>query len=584
MINKFQKDAKYFIVVLFMLFTISIYAQTGVTMTVKYEVAMFEKSTAISKEILRIEKGKSVKAFEKTNGYYRVEYNGITGYIDEIWLQNSTTTQTTSSNTNVNKSVYSQNKDEIQYTPASPKPSFEDMLKGVRTAVYFSTPKINGYISYLKEMGFETVVNLEKAEDVLNYRLKKDIVLVLPNGVDGDNYEIVFNYPSLNYEWHLSSRFTSNDYSKYRYDFDDITYEIFRRAYPYKKPAYDRRYELHFAKRKTGWNKNLIINDFKENGLKPVEGIYENSSGMNQAKYNVAVKYMNGTLRLIYLSGANNPTDWDEGEVKATLTPTATPNFYKANWIMGNKTENNDCYISFEQGVMNVISSDKTKDLYVKMYPAVGDNIASTPNGASGSGTGFAITSNGLIATNYHVVEDAKTINVRGINGNFSQTYSAQVMLTDKNNDLAILKITANLGTIPYVIKSEIASVGTEIFVLGYPLRATMGDEVKLTNGIVSSRTGFQGDVTSYQISVPIQPGNSGGPLFNGKGDIVGIINAKHTQAENASYAIKTSYLLNLLNLLDTPPTLQKISTLAGKSLSQQTESVKKFVYIIEVN
>jgi len=120
--------------------------------------------------------------------------------------------------------------------------------------------------------------------------------------------------------------------------------------------------------------------------------------------------------------------------------------------------------------------------------------------------------------------------------------------------------------------------------VLGYPLRATMGDEIKLTNGIISSKTGFQGDVTSYQISAPVQPGNSGGPLFNDKGELIGVINAKHAGAENASYAIKSSYLMNLLNLMDSPPVLQKTNTLAGKSLSQQTESVKKFVYIIEIN
>jgi S1-C subfamily serine protease len=105
-----------------------------------------------------------------------------------------------------------------------------------------------------------------------------------------------------------------------------------------------------------------------------------------------------------------------------------------------------------------------------------------------------------------------------------------------------------------------------------------MGDEVKLTNGIISSKTGFQGDVTSYQISVPVQSGNSGGPLFNKQGNLTGIINAKHGGAENITYAIKSSYLLNLLDLLDYLPTLQKTS-----SLSDQTSIIKKFTYIIEV-
>ena len=110
-----------------------------------------------------------------------------------------------------------------------------------------------------------------------------------------------------------------------------------------------------------------------------------------------------------------------------------------------------------------------------------------------------------------------------------------------------------------------------------------MGDEIKLTNGIVSSRTGFQGDITSYQISAPVQPGNSGGPLFDGQGNLIGIVSAKHVGAENVSYAIKTSYLKNLFDIMPKPTNLQTVNSLKGKSLTQQVEMVKKFIYIIEV-
>lgn len=207
-------------------------------------------------------------------------------------------------------------------------------------------------------------------------------------------------------------------------------------------------------------------------------------------------------------------------------------------------------------------------------------------SGVSNSGTGFAITANGLLVTNHHVIDGAKTIKVRGINSDFNKTYKAKVLVSDKNNDLALLQIDdygfTSLGTIPYTIKTGLAGVGESIFVLGYPLRATMGDEIKLTNGIVSSRTGFQGDITSYQISAPVQSGNSGGPLFDSEGNLVGIINAKHVGAENASYAVKASYLSNLVDFLPSPPKLQKVNSLTGKTLTQQVELVKKFVYIIE--
>ena len=126
--------------------------------------------------------------------------------------------------------------------------------------------------------------------------------------------------------------------------------------------------------------------------------------------------------------------------------------------------------------------------------------------------------------------------------------------------------------------------MGSSIFVLGYPLRATMGDEIKLTNGIISSKSGFQGDITTYQISAPAQPGNSGGPLFDKNGNIIGIINAKHFGAENASYAVKSSYLLSLIDYMDTPPKLQSNSLVATKPLAEQVKILKNFVYIIEVN
>ena len=219
---------------------------------------------------------------------------------------------------------------------------------------------------------------------------------------------------------------------------------------------------------------------------------------------------------------------------------------------MANKASNSDLYISFEQGSMNVIWPDETL-LYIKLYPTAADNL-STTNNAPSSGSGFAISSSGLIATNSHVISGASSIKVRGINGDFSKTYNAKLITEDKNNDLAIISIDdknfTSIGSIPYLISNNNVDVGTSIFVLGYPLRATMGDEIKLTNGIISSKTAFQGDVTSYQLSAPVQPGNSGGPLFDDKGNIVGVINAKHLDTENVTYAVKSTYLLNLIEIL----------------------------------
>jgi S1-C subfamily serine protease len=204
------------------------------------------------------------------------------------------------------------------------------------------------------------------------------------------------------------------------------------------------------------------------------------------------------------------------------------------------------------------------------------------------SGTCFAIASDGTIATNYHLIEGANSIKIRGVNGDFSKSFIATVIHEDKLNDLAILKITddqfKSLGIIPYKLMSTTNEVGEDIFVLGYPLTSTMGDEIKLTTGVISSRTGYQGSVSHYQISAPIQPGNSGGPLFDKAGNLIGVINSKHTNADNVGYAIKGSYLKALIELLNSKPSFTSSATLANKPLSAQVKSIKQFIYIVEVN
>ena len=201
------------------------------------------------------------------------------------------------------------------------------------------------------------------------------------------------------------------------------------------------------------------------------------------------------------------------------------------------------------------------------------------------SGTGFALK-NGYVVTNYHVVEDAKSINISGINGDYNVSYTASVVATDKVNDLAILKIRDSrfngFGTLPYAVEMQMAEVGDDIFVLGYPLTQTMGDEIKLTNGIISSRTGFQGDAALYQITAPLQPGNSGGPMFNSKGNVVGIVCAHHKGTENVGYAIKTSYLKNLTESSSLSNIFPASNTIASLPLSGQVKKLKKYVYIIK--
>jgi S1-C subfamily serine protease len=338
---------------------------------------------------------------------------------------------------------------------------------------------------------------------------------------------------------------------------------------------------------KSNWTEPALKNYWSTNKMDINEGIYELTASSNLIKYRLAVKKSESGYDIIYIDGATGESGsrWKEGDIKATLTPTAKENFYKVKWYMLNKEIEEDLYVTFENALMNVIwTNGNGTNLFLKLYPL---NQGSA-NTVAGSGSGFALSTSGLIVTNYHVVNGADHITVRGINGDFSKKLNAKVVLVDKNNDLAIIKIDDNsfhaIKSIPYNINNQNSDVGENVFALGYPLRATMGDEIKLTNGIISSKSGYQGDITSYQISVPIQPGNSGGPLLNKQGDVIGIVNAKLTNAEDVSYAVKVNYLMNLVELLSEPVVKKHVNPLSQLPLSEQVKSIKNFIYIIEVN
>jgi S1-C subfamily serine protease len=203
------------------------------------------------------------------------------------------------------------------------------------------------------------------------------------------------------------------------------------------------------------------------------------------------------------------------------------------------------------------------------------------------SGSGFLLSSSGLIATNYHVIEKAKKIEVFGINGIIDKSFIATVLIEDKINDLAILKLDTNIifdDSIKYTFKSTQASPGESVFVLGYPLIQSLGEEVKLTTGVVSSKTGYKGDITRYQISAPVQNGNSGGPVFDSNGYLIGIINSKVMGAENVSYAIKSNYLKTLIESAQIETKLNDENNLLNLKLEDKVKFMSKHVFLIKVS
>ena len=118
---------------------------------------------------------------------------------------------------------------------------------------------------------------------------------------------------------------------------------------------------------------------------------------------------------------------------------------------------------------------------------------------------------------------------------------------------------------------------------MGYPMANVLGKEVKITDGIISSRTGYENDAVTYQISAAIQPGNSGGALFDKKGNLVGITNAGIRSADNIGYAIKSSYLINLIDSAPIDIKLPEGSNMAGKELSEIIKAYTPYLALIKI-
>lgn len=309
-------------------------------------------------------------------------------------------------------------------------------------------------------------------------------------------------------------------------------------------------------------------------------GIYE---GIDRQGYKLACIKNDDEYQLVFLNMKNNNGRWKMGDVKAELRSSASTGLFKATWYMADKSKNEDTYIVFDGTTMKTyVANEETN--YLKMYPTASNQNGIAVSGNSWSGTGIALK-DGYIATNYHIVENASNINIYGVDGNSTIKYSASVIATDKVNDLALIQIKDSqfkgFDEIPYKIKITTSDVGEEIFVLGYPLITTMGNEIKLTTGVISSKTGFMGDVALYQISAPIQPGNSGGPLFDNKGNLIGIVNAKHKGAENVGYAIKASYLNNLVESVASSSILPNNNNVSTLNLTNKVKNLEKFVFMI---
>lgn len=209
-------------------------------------------------------------------------------------------------------------------------------------------------------------------------------------------------------------------------------------------------------------------------------------------------------------------------------------------------------------------------------------DILSMPEG---SGTGFAIHADGYVATNHHVIKGHEVLYLLSTDNRFPSPIKAEVVASDSIHDIAILKINDSqidgFGQLPYNITSKSLKRGEEVFCLGYPRSPILGEEIKASQGIITALNGTS--PSQYMVSLDIDHGSSGSPVFDKKGNIVGIITSLltwHDMMLTANQAVKSFYLVQLMQqvgIAPIPPQQQE-----ELSSTELIDTIAPYVFLIE--
>jgi S1-C subfamily serine protease len=175
------------------------------------------------------------------------------------------------------------------------------------------------------------------------------------------------------------------------------------------------------------------------------------------------------------------------------------------------------------------------------------------PKASRSQGSGFYVSAFGHIITNNHVIKGCKEISI----GNKNSKITVSVIAQDENNDIALLKSQKN-KSIAFIRGGRGIRQGDDIIAYGYPLSGLLSSSAKITTGVVNSLSGLANDFRYMQVSAPVQPGNSGGPLLDKFGNVVGIVTAKINAMQvqkitgdipqNINFAIKVSVVKDFLD------------------------------------
>jgi serine protease Do len=200
-------------------------------------------------------------------------------------------------------------------------------------------------------------------------------------------------------------------------------------------------------------------------------------------------------------------------------------------------------------------------------------------------GSGFLIDSKGYIITNAHVLKGAGVIVVSGK----GKEFRTSIISIDKEKDLALLRIDDEdyqpLKSLPYNIRKINSDMGERVFTLGYP---RPDPDIVYGEGYLSARSGYNSDSLSYQVQLSANPGNSGGPVFNNNGEVIGVLSTRQRQAEGVAFAVKSKNIYQLVEELKIKDTsmdnirLSSRGALKGMERTQQIARVEDCVFYVK--
>ena len=222
-----------------------------------------------------------------------------------------------------------------------------------------------------------------------------------------------------------------------------------------------------------------------------------------------------------------------------------------------------------------------------QLIQKVNKNLPAPPAAdAKYTGTGFALSNDGYFITAYHVINDG--------NGDFDSVYiqnhdgqyfKAFLVNFNAKSDVAILKVEKKnfhfgKGELPYTFSEDKAELGTDIFTLGYPK-----DDIVYSKGYISSRNGYNSNDQQYTLQLPAGHGQSGSPVLDPSGNVVGILTAISSATEANTYAVSANAVTELLHTIPSDNTIHmpKANKLSKLSRNEQVEKIEQYTFSVKV-